>query len=91
MDSTGPAPGGTPVKLVHIPPGNPVPPEILAEFAEKLERLCGSRLRLLEPLPFRTVVTLNAKRAVDSAAIWLTEHGWHGAAERLWRLFGMLD
>jgi hypothetical protein len=69
--------------------GDEISPELAAEFAEALERLRGHPPRLLTPLPFRVRVKLTARHVVDSAAIWLVDRGRFGAAERLWRLFGM--
>jgi hypothetical protein len=45
--------------------------------------------KLLTPLPRRVRLRLAAEHAINRAAIWLVDHGRYGAAERLWRTFGL--
>jgi hypothetical protein len=63
--------------------------EQLAAFAAEWRRkYAGQRLKLLTPLP-RVRLRLWLTKKVDRAAIWLVDHDRYGAAERLWRAFGM--
>jgi hypothetical protein len=40
-------------------------------------------------LPLRVRVRLRVTRLIDSAAVWLAEHGCTGAAAKLWRVTGL--
>lgn len=57
-----------------------------AEWERKARR---GKLRLPTPLPRRVRLRLWCERQVDRAAIRLIDRGRFGAAERLWRAFGM--
>lgn len=63
--------------------------EQLAEFAAEWRRKHHGPPKLLTPLSRRVRVRLALTHAIDSAAIWLVDRKRYGAAERLWRAFGM--
>jgi hypothetical protein len=67
----------------------PLTGEQLDRLKAEWERQRNGRPRLLTPLPRRVRFRLWRRRQVDRAAIWLVDHGRFGAAERLWRAFGM--
>lgn len=60
----------------------------LAELAERFRRASSGPVRILTRLPLRVRAALALQRFIDRVAIWHVEHGWLGAAERLWRNTG---
>lgn len=69
---------------------NDIAPDELERWAAEFERQQrAGRVKLLDPLPWRTRLRLACQRRIDVAACWLVEHVSPGAGEALWRAFRM--
>lgn len=58
-----------------------------AEFLRKMRK--RGKVKILNPPPWHVRLRLAVESAVNHAGTRLVYHGHYGAAERLWRLFGM--
>lgn len=67
----------------------PLSDQEVTVLREAFLRKAGGPPKLLTPLPRRVRLRLTAESAINHAGTWLVYHGHYGAAERLWRLFGM--
>lgn len=47
------------------------------------------RVKFVDALPRRVRLRLCVHRCIDTAAVWLIDHGHENAAVRLWKICGM--
>jgi hypothetical protein len=84
-------------RLVHVPPGTTLTPELYDEFEREFERTLNDpdaakkwrRQTLRDNLPRRARIRLAVTSSIDLTAIWLVEHGHIDTARRLWQVTGL--
>lgn len=60
------------------------------QLHRRLEQaMARGKVRLMDPLPWRTRLRLGWEHMLNQAGYWLACHGRNDAAVRLWKIFGM--